>query len=172
MSNDIQSSTSQSDWEHRLKVDFSHQISYGNSLEEEFICTLQVIQAELTGVSGALNHLSQTVEANKLCSVIATGFAKELECFDSLLAGDLEDLPVEKLRESLSELIKLYFVLDDCVTESGNNQFSRSLVLIICRKIDDIEAILDTYCEQREKVEVPEQAEEQAISSMAEGCVE
>lgn len=155
-----------------LDVNFSHQISYGPNLKYQFICTLMAIQEELVGIFGALIHLLQTTEENKLGAGIAACFAKELESFGSLLAGDWEDSLVERLRASHAELVKMYNVLDECLDNSETNQFGFNLAISAYRRLMDVEAVLNAYSEQSKKAEAIEQAEEPAMNSGIEGGAE
>lgn len=147
MSNDTQSTRIPT-----LKPDFSHQIAYGNGLEDEFLCTLTVLQEELAGLFGVLTHLLKTTEESRLGAAVATGITQELENFGSLLnifrKEDVTDSIIEKLRASHAELEKMNNVLDECLDESENDQFGFNLVLMIHKRIQDIIAVLNAFCEQ------------------------
>lgn len=161
--------TAKSEEKSLLNVDFSHQISIGHGLKSECFCTLKILKMELTGIIGAITHLLQTTVENKLGAAIATSIAQELEGFGSLLNGDWEDSLVDRLRASHAELKKMYDVLDEWLDNSESNQFCYILGQTTYKRLRDIEAVLNAYCEQSKKAEVTAQAEELAMNSGAEG---
>jgi hypothetical protein len=135
-----------------LQVDFNHRICSGIDLEDEFIGTLKLIQEELSGLFGALTHLLQTTEENRLGASIAGCIAQKLNEFGLLVTVKRENaIPddfLDKVKASYAELYRMNGFLIESMDDSEKYRFGYSLVLTADQKFSDIQALLDAYTQQ------------------------
>lgn len=145
-----------------LQVDFSHRTIHGFDIKSELIETLNVIQNELTGLFGALTHLLQTAEKNKLGASIAACIAQELNEFGLLFTVEREDTTqddfIERAKAACADLFRMNGVLIESIEDSEKDQFGCSLAMTADQKFSDIRALLDAYIQQTQPEEAVDEA--------------